>query len=245
MVASVAQGQVPARDTAARTSAIAGLVRDSVDRPIPLATVTLDGRDLAAVTDSLGRFHLSGIPSGTNAFTVLRLGYEPSSFTATLPPDSTVVITIRLRRVPTLDPVSVRAAALRDRLAKRGYYERQRRGIGSFVSPERVDSLQHLTTPARMLRDVPGLTVRCAAAGRCEIRTRQTDLCMHLFVNGSLQRGQLDDILSTTEVAAFEIYQRPALVPIEFQGHLAQSVRRPGARETVRAGCGAIVVWRK
>src|SRR5688572_27525251 len=110
LMASVAEAQVPARDTPARTSAIAGLILDSLERPIPLATVTLDGRDLTAVTDSLGRFHFAGIPVGANAFTVLRLGYQPSSFTATLPPDSTVVITVRLRRVATLDPVSVRAA---------------------------------------------------------------------------------------------------------------------------------------
>jgi hypothetical protein len=149
LACNVAFAQVPARDTSARTSAIAGLVLDSLERPVPLATVTLDGRELTAVTDSLGRFHLAGIPAGANAFTVLRLGYQPSSFSATLPPDSTVVITVRLRRVATLDPVSVRAAALRDRLAKRGYYDRQRKGIGSFVSPERVDSLHHLSTPVR------------------------------------------------------------------------------------------------
>jgi hypothetical protein len=113
------------------------------------------------------------------------------------------------------------------------------------VSPERVDSLRHLTTPAQLLRDVRGIEVRCTASN-CRVVPTRGNECLQLIVDGAIvgdmsrdDSNQIDYVLTTGAVYAIEVYERPSIVPTEFQGML------PGKRSilTRKAGCGAIVVW--
>jgi hypothetical protein len=136
-------------------------------------------------------------------------------------------VQITLRSVQELGEVTVRAAAVAARLARTGFYDRRRTGLGTFITPERVDSLSHVSTPAQLLRDVRGLTVHCRSAGRCLVQTTANQ-CLNVVVNGAVFQGQLDDILTTSEIAAIEVYERRSLVPVEFK---------------VLRDCGAIVVW--
>jgi hypothetical protein len=199
----------------ARKSALAGVVRDTLGHPLPMVTVFASGRDLTTVTDDSGRFHLRNIPAGTHEFTIMRLGYSQLVFDVTLPPDSTIVINVRMRRVQNLAPVAVTGEAASPRLARAGYFERQRQGFGKFISPQRVDSLQHVSTPSQLLRDVLGISVRCGAGGRCVVRLSRGG-CLNLYVNGSYTRNQVDDVLSTGEVYAMEVYTRRLETPMEF-----------------------------
>ncbi|MGH7677232.1 MAG: carboxypeptidase-like regulatory domain-containing protein [Gemmatimonadaceae bacterium] len=238
VLSGTALAQVPAPSPGKR-SALAGVIRDSMSRPLPMATVLVDGKDLSTVTDESGRFHLAGITSGTNDFTVLRIGYRSVSFTTTLAPDSTLVIAIVLRRISTLEEVEVKAASISPRLERQGYYERRNRAIGSFVTPEKVDSLQHVASPSQLLRDVRGIEVRCLKLG-CVVMTTRSHGCLNLFIDGVFHRDQIDDVLGTTAVFAIEVYENPNIVPLEFQGGLG---RRGGAALNPKAGCGALVVW--
>jgi hypothetical protein len=236
-----AVGALPAQDPAPRRAALAGVIRDSLDRPVALATISVDGKDLSTVSDDSGRFHLAGIPVGPNDFTVLRLGYKAVSFSTTLAPDTTLVVAIRMQRVQTLQNVTVKASSVSERLARTGFYERKRQGIGSFVTPERADSLSHEASPARMLRDVRGLDVSCGPGG-CSVEARGAHKCLHLFIDGAFIRdgaGSLDQMLSTMQVYAIEVYERPLIVPTEFQGMLPPK----RGNLTQKAGCGAIAVW--
>ena len=235
-----------AQDSTPRRAALAGVIRDSLERPLPLATISVDGKDLSTVSDDSGRFHLAGIPAGQNDFTILRLGYKAVAFTTTLAPDTTLVIAIKMRRVQTLENVNVRAASVSERLARTGYYDRKRMGIGSFVTPERVDSLSHVSTPAKLLRDVRGLEVRCGAGGGCSVVQTRGHECLQLIVDGALvgdgvsdSQNGIDAVLSTSQVYAIEVYERPSIVPTEFQGTLP----RKRSILTRKAGCGVIVVW--
>jgi hypothetical protein len=84
-------------------------------------------------------------------------------------------------------------------------------------------------TASQLLRDVPGVVVRCRAAGRCAVQLSSGG-CLNLFVNGSYTRNQLDDILSTGEVYAMEVYTRRVQIPMEFTA--------------LRSACaGALAVW--
>jgi hypothetical protein len=227
-LASPMQPQVFADST--RRAALAGTVRDTAGNPLAAATVFTDGKDLSVVTDDSGRFHLRNVPVGTREFTIIRLGFEQLVFEMALPPDSTIVINVRMRRVQNLATVAVSGTAVSPRLARRGYYERKRLGLGKFVSPERIDSLQHVMTPSQLMRDVNGVMIRCRAAGRCAV-LKSTGGCLNLFINGSYTRGQVDDVLSTGEVYAIEVYTRGMLVPIDFVAPRTASCS------------GAIVVW--
>jgi hypothetical protein len=244
--ASGALAQESARDTTLKRSAIAGVVRDTLERPLAFATILVEGRELSVVSDDSGRFHLAGIPAGANSFTVMRIGYKAVSFDVTLAPESTLVLGIHLKSIQTLGPVTVTGAAEIPRLARTGFYDRQRLGLGTFISPQRVDSLDFVSTPAKLLRDARGLDVRCGPGGPCQVHTRSPPDCLWLFVNGAYMpagangQTQVDDVVATGEVSAIEVYERPMIVPTEFQ---AQLPAKSGRGFTVKAGCGALVVW--
>jgi hypothetical protein len=175
----------------------------------------------------------------------MRMGYKSVSFEVTLTPESTLVLGIRLRSIQTLGPVLVTGAAEIARLARTGFYERQRTGLGSFLTPQRVDSLNFVSTPAQLLRGVRGIEVTCLHE-TCTVHTRNPPDCLWLFVNGAFvppngsYQSQLDDVVATGEVSAVEVYERPMIVPSEFQGTLP---RKRSLGFTQKAGCGALVVW--
>jgi hypothetical protein len=211
-----------------RYAALAGVVRDTAGRPLRMATVFVEGKDLSTVSDDSGRFHIARIPAGTNLVTALRIGYKAVSFEINLPPDTTLVAEISLRIVPTLGAVRVTGERVSPRLAREGFYRRVKQGWGSYLAPEKVEELRHLSTPAKMLRDVKGVQVRCpSAAGRCEVSST-IGRCVSVFVDGIYHRGQLDDVLGTSEVYAVEVYGTQ--VPMEFESP-------SGSR------CAAIAVW--
>jgi hypothetical protein len=225
-----------------RSAALGGTVRDSLGRPMPFATVTADSTDNSVVTDSAGRFHLAGIRPGKAAFTIVRLGYQPIAFETTLPADSTVMIDVRMRAIQTLGAVDVTARRLNAGLNRFGYFQRARSARGSFVSPERVDSLARFATrTSQLFRDVSGVEVVCNG-NVCRVAGRMQPSCMNVFVDGVFtQDGDmiLDDLISPGGVAAIEVYPRASQVPLEFQARLPQ---RRGAM-TMSAGCGSIVLW--
>ncbi len=193
-----------------------------------MATVFVEGKDLSTTSDDSGRFHIARIPPGTSLVTALRIGYKAVSFEINLPPDTTLVTEIRLRSVQTLSAVKVTGERVSPRLAREGYYQRLRQGWGTFLTPEKIEELQHLSTPAKMLRDVKGVEVRCPqATGRCAVSST-LGRCLNVFVDGVRHAGQLDDLLSSSEVYAMEVYSTQ--VPMEFEGP-------SGAR------CSAIAVW--
>lgn len=230
VAAAPASAQVPLIDPMARRAALAGTVRDTVGRPLPFVTISADGKDLSTVTDSSGRFHLRGVPAGPNTFSVMRLGYKALNFEVRLPPDSTIVIDIRMRHTQTLPDVNVTSQRQSPRLARDGFYERQRGGWGKYLSPEQVDSMSHIAaTPAQLLRNLNGFRVTCGV-GSCTVRGAPPNECLAVFINGVYTRGELDNLLQVGAVYALEAYNRSSAVPLEF--------KHPATER-----CGAIIVW--
>jgi hypothetical protein len=240
LVCRDARSQVRDRSPSA-TAGIAGVVRDTLARPLHLVAITALGRDTSVVTDDSGRFALTKLPPGPTSISVLRIGYRPIAFEADLPADSTLMVAIRLQPVTTLAAVVTSAERVGKYLARTGFPERMHMGIGSFLSPEKIDSLSRIVTrPAELLRELRGLDVQCANAG-CIVHTRRPPDCLLLFIDGVFADGQIDDQLTVGGIAAIEVYERPSKVPAEFQGKL------PEKRGLLSrgAGCGAIAVWTK
>jgi hypothetical protein len=66
--------------------------------------------------------------------------------------------------------------------------------------------------------------------------------CRWLFVDGVERDGALDDLVTPTEVAAIEVYDRSSLVPTEFYGRLTRTAVT-GELALSQTECGAIAVW--
>jgi hypothetical protein len=234
---STAQGPLASTPAA---SGIAGFVRDTTRRPIRLAAVTIASLGRSTVSDDSGFFQIGGLPSGTYTVTITRIGYSPIAFEASLPPDSALMVDIHMRSVSSLDAVIVKGDSVPIRFASTGFADRKKLGIGSFLGPERIDSLREaMVRPSWLLRNVRGIELRCHGAS-CTVHTRRPPDCIWLFIDGAYRRDEIDDALSTSQIYAIEVYERPSMVPTEFQAPLPP---KRGGVMSLAAGCAALAVW--
>jgi hypothetical protein len=232
------QTPTPALDSARRHSGLAGYIRDTLRHPLVLAGIVVEGDNATTVSDTSGHFVITGLSAGVHTVNIRKFGYQPISFEATLPADSTVLIDVHLRKVQNLGPVVV-TAVNSQRLARTGYFERQKQGLGTILSPEHIDSLSFLDHPSWLLRSVRGIDVRCERA-LCRVLPHLAS-CMWLWVDGVEQHDlQIDELLSTDAIYAIEVYDHPGTVPVEFQGRRPEF---PLGMVTKIAGCAALVVW--
>ncbi len=67
-----------------------------------------------------------------------------------------------------------------------------------------------------------------------QIVTSGSGCPLRIFVDGIEQRASIDDIVSSSEVYAVEVYARGTAIPTSFQGTLRD-----------RPGCGAVAIWTK
>ena len=231
-------------DTTRKHSGLAGVVRDSLGRPIAAASVLVDGVAGATATDDSGRFDVRRLPAGPNGFTITKIGYAPLSFEVSLPMDSLVVLSVTLRSVQVLNTVNVNAERTNAYLTRTGFTERQRLGLGSFLTPQHIDSIaMTVVTPAQLLRGVRGLDVVCPR-DICRVFAHSQPGCLWLFIDGAPHgTEQIDNLgLSPRGIAAIEVYERPQLVPMQFQGALPI---KEGRNMSNGAGCGALAIWTK
>jgi hypothetical protein len=230
--------QRPTSTDSARTSALAGLVRDSSGRGIPLATVLVEESDIATVTDDTGHFRLPGVPAGRTRFVARRIGFEPATFEIDMPAGLTVNVNVKL---PTaaylLNKVEITAEVRDARLRAEGFYERMRKRIGKYMVPEDVEKRRGMTSVAMLVSDMPGFRVTSTPRGRGYSigPSRGGRNCVSLFLDGvRLPRGgSLDDFTTAREVYAIELYPYPAEVPHRF------------TTSSNGYWCSAIVVWSK
>lgn len=225
-----------------KSAALAGTVRDARDRPVSGAELTVDSLTLSVFSDDSGRFHLGGIPPGRHGFLIRKLGYSPASFETILSPDSTLVVSVKISAVQALDAAVVSAEGRSARLALDGFYERQKTAIGTYLSPDIIEAGQAATRVSDFLRGVRGIQVRCQGT-TCRVRSRTPypeGPCMWHFVDGRYVRGEIDEVVSVSQVYAMEIYEHNAMVPSKFQGPMP-SGRRILAQ--LGGGCGAIAIW--
>ena len=246
MVTLTASGSLAAQtpDTTRKHSGLAGIVRDSLGRPVVAANVIVDGIAGATATDDSGRFDVRKLPGGPNGFTITKIGYAPLSFEVSLPTDSVVVISVTLRTVQVLNTVNVNAERTNAYLARTGFTERQRLGLGTFLAPQHIDSIaMSVVTPAQLLRGVRGIDVNCPR-DICRVVAHSPPGCLWLYIDG-VPHGteQIDNLgFSPSGIAAIEVYERPSLVPAQFQGTLPA---KQGRGMSMAAGCGALAIWTK
>jgi hypothetical protein len=93
-----------------RAGAIVGVVRDESGSGVLGATVVLDSAHLVkrAITDSLGRFTITGVDSGPHLLRALRIGFRPFERVLNVPARGSF-IEIEMPRIAQLDTIPIRA----------------------------------------------------------------------------------------------------------------------------------------
>jgi len=110
------------------------VVRDGSNAPVGGAVVTIPSQALSATTSSTGAFELAGVSPGNHEILIRHVGDSPLRDSVSVT-SSAASHTFRLGRAVALDTVRANAAERRYvSPALRGFEERRRLGIGTFIT---------------------------------------------------------------------------------------------------------------
>jgi hypothetical protein len=145
-----------------------------------------------------------------------------------------MVYAIRLATdVIELPPIEVTVRS--HELERRGYYDREQRGLGTFLTRQSWEALTP-RYPSDILHGVAGLRVvprRAGATLGYVVLDRSNCAFRYILDGGRVGPDFQVDDLPAEWIEALEIYKGPAQVPGEFS--------YPPSSE--RANCGVIVIW--
>ena len=169
-------------------------------RPVANAEVAVPRLEVRAVTDSLGRYHLSGLPPGEHIVVTRATGFRPDSSVTALDGDETLVNDVILEvSVNALEEVRVVGASeptMRGHLA--GFEDRKAAGIGHFFDRQALESDQNGRLSDILGGKVPGMAVRTGNGGRAWATTGRANTNAQC----GLCRVSKSDILDKYDVAS-------------------------------------------
>lgn len=221
-----------------KTQVITGKVLDARTGD-PIEAMDVIVRDLngepvgRTLSDEDGRFGTVVEQPGLYRVAVARFGYD-STATANLAvsPEQNLYVELRVQPAALgLDPITVTAPRVLPYLESTGFYDRERRGFGSFLGPRDLERIPG-AFPSQLLRRVAGVTV---TRGRIYMRGQTGFMggpCSpEIILDYMTLRGtSLDDVVRAYDIEAIEVYKGPASVPPQWRD---------------AATCGVIVVWTK
>jgi hypothetical protein len=179
------------------------------------------------VTDSAGRYTLTGLPPGTQVLIVRHLGYPIVEAQVELRPNKVLTRDVLLRRNVVLD--SVRVVSTRVEYTE---FERNRRtnAFGQFLTADDIDKLK-ATETADLFINVLGFSVfghgsqaRIVSNGAL---ARHPECRSANIVVNELEGATLNSV-APIQIAGIEAYADETFVPARFVG---------------RSECGVIVIW--
>jgi hypothetical protein len=246
-----------ARNASTNRITLSGIVFNAAGTPLNDAEVVA-ATDLRAVTNTEGRFTLSGVVPGSDII-VRRIGYQTRTFTVETEPNITGV-SVKVTLAPTavnLGSMLIQETRVDQGLWQRGFYRRELTGVGVFFSPERLAHTQ--ASVGTLMTEVP-LVKLDRSMGKLTASVRGPDgirYCpMNVFLDGNYLPWAtsvgLDNVIGRDDVLAIEVYNRAEIVPLMIK-RLAGAEEGP-ASATTEGGpaiggtfteCGAIVIWSK
>jgi hypothetical protein len=208
---------------------VRGVVIDSSGAPVAGAEVRAVGTALVIVTTDSGVFRVEH-PAGPIVFAVRRLGYEPSTFLATLRPGRTNGVTLTLQQTAHALP-GVLVAEERQQTWLRTFNQRKDTQQGTFITRTEIEKAHARLTTDLLRRRAPSVQVMMTRGGgtRVYMRGNGARRCPpQLFVHTTPYSGEVDDFPPDV-VEAIEVYSGSSELPPELN--------------IGRALCGAIVIW--
>lgn len=224
---------------AATTSALTGVIVDTLGLPVPYAEVFVVDGELGTFADDNGHFLLEGLNASKLRIGVRRVGFNPVYFDLDLPVAATVDVRVRmLQTIRILNTVEI-TEDIRAPLRKEGFYDRLAAGNGHFVTPEMIAAMRPVRA-SDAFNVIPNVVIQrrgsqtriVGASQRCEYALIVDKI--RVGMPGSRVRTTSpDDAVSGTDIYAIEVYPRNRGIPAQFLGM------------TDEDACGTIVVWTK
>jgi hypothetical protein len=208
------------------------VIEDGAGRGVADAEVRVQGSDVVAVTRADGTFQLPDLPAGVHRLGVSHVGYQGRQDSLRVEQSTRLQLTITLARtVIALKPIEVQ---VRSRVLERaGFYERQERGMGTYVSRYEWENRMP-RVPSDVMRAVAGVRVVPLRRGVGSAVLDRSNCAFRYVLDGARIGSTFNiDDMPVEWLEAIEIYKGPAEVPAQFTFPPSQQ----------RANCGVIVIW--
>jgi hypothetical protein len=212
-------------------------VVDEQGRPIPGAYVTVAGVERGETTDAEGRAKVAWIPQGNRLVGVRRQGYAFRRIAADFAGGDTVRREVAMTPAPVeLEGIVATTWGRSVRLRNNGFYSRQRRGLGSFMTREHLDQVR-LSRTTDAFRHMRGFMVRPSGARDIVVAAHGLGGCLPavyvdgatMFVRSASDQSMALNMVSPDDIEAIEAYQGPGSIPAEYN--------------MMGSACGVILIW--
>lgn len=226
--------QTPERDAErANRVRVRGIVLDRLTgEPLSAVSVQIQSESLPGGVDQMtndqGRFAFPTVRPGVYDIRIVRIGYQTLEHTVELAPRTELTVEVELTpEAFELEPIVVETTR-QSALVRTGFFERQERGFGRFVTRDEIEARNSIYV-SDVLRTLAGVHVTSASIGGSRgIVTLGAGCRAEIFVDGVRMRPPfgVDDFLSAEDVEAIEVYRG-----IE------------GPPDYSEGSCGSVVVW--
>jgi hypothetical protein len=208
----------------------------------PLAGVRVRVGDLPArLTDAEGHVRIPRIPSGSHIVELTVLGYGRVQAIVTFEAGGTAEMEVEMHVQPVeIEGITATSWGRNVRLRDNGFYERQRRASGTFLTRDDLER-RNLNDLVEAFRGVRGFSVvpntdgpgYILASSRGSTDFSGTRCRPAVYLDGILlpPEEKVDPLtfIPVHAVMAIEAYSGPATVPIQFGG--------------LSSPCGAVAIW--
>jgi hypothetical protein len=212
------------------------VVDDLTGSPIVGARVTIRDTRFSTITNVEGRFYFEDVPRGNYVLHVAHIAYVQVPASLRIASDAVDVVVRLDAAVIPLEPI--RVTAFSRRLDEVGFYDRQRRGVGTFIGRSQVDGMRALNSSdlmrvvpsARLTPQPPSRTqggMALAGRGRCRFS---------FIVDGARTLPDFEmDMVAPYAIEGLEFYRSLAELPAPFRVHVG--------REGNATSCGIVLIW--
>jgi len=238
-LALLAGAQAAAAQQRAPGSVLILQVRDEQGHPISDAQVTVGGLRRSGRSDATGEAFITQVPVGNRLIELRRQGFAMKRIAADFSGADTVRREVSMAPQPIeLEGVVATSWGRSMRLRSMGFYDRQRRGIGAFMTRQQLDGL-NLTHTTDVFRHVRGFLVRPVGPYHVVEGSRGFGIAgclpgiyldgMRMVVRDVRDQDAALSMVGPDDIEAVEAYQGPASIPAEYN--------------PLGNACGVILIW--
>ncbi|MEP7002383.1 MAG: carboxypeptidase-like regulatory domain-containing protein [bacterium] len=220
---------------------IAGIVRDTANRPVAAADIIIRPGGHRARSDSSGRFLVSGLDADNYTVRARKLGFAPTDFEVGLSKAGRADITLVFdQRMPMLDAIVVTAGRTCSAYSLDGFVCRRKAGGGVFLDYTDIDDKDALYT-ADLFHDMKGFRTSLRSTRYGPVRYVQANPpwgCVAQLVDGRPATAATIIPELPSDLIAVEVYARPDSVPLEYQRYTW-----PNGNITKSGRCSVVAYW--
>ncbi len=206
--------------------------------PIARVSVRFTNTRASAITDTTGRFYFERIPVGDYNLRVEHIGYATNNARVTVRDDDLDALVRLTPAAIALQPIVV--TVFSRRLEHVGFYERRKRGVGTFIDRKQIDAM-NVQDASDLLRRVGSLRLiphnrRNSGQPRNATVGRRGNCRFTFIVDGTRTLPDFEmDYVAAAALEGVEVYNGLAEVPALFKAHASSA----GGSSS----CGVIALW--